>query len=82
MAEKRLYVEGRCPECGARIAAAVHWGDDKSFKQDTIDFTKEGLRVRQFETEFPVSIESHDPDCSMRKDEKQVEDPNQKSLFT
>jgi len=39
------YVEGRCPECGTRNAAAVD-RDITEFNNDILDFVKCGYSVR------------------------------------
>lgn len=57
------YLEGKCKECGNRIAAAVNH-DEETWKEDIAEFVINGYEVNIFETSGRVEVEAHESTCS------------------
>jgi hypothetical protein len=63
------YMEGLCPECGARSAAAIrldciteeHWAETRT------EFEASDLITLEFESPARVKLESCRPDCSRKR---------------
>lgn len=61
------YLEGRCPECSARNAAAIHmeFDTDKTWKKTRQEFIKSGLIVTEIVTDQRITIEGCFDGCSI-----------------
>lgn len=67
-----IYLEGKCPDCGAIVGAAIKIKELKRSDWEGMvsDFLEQGMSVRQVKEPPEISIYGCKEDCISRKKSK------------